>query len=337
MLKISHDKIVVGTEFSIRNKWRTRIAQLLDKNEETYPFLFRVVNVDTHMCLCESIPDKLSKKKYWLSISTMVIRYLRGQEVPDCHCGLYFHDYLPLENEQLLLTDVRRDVIIPTRFQLNIGINTQDVVVNDGVSVGKIPYIDFELFNLMTSERLSLTAHVKHSWKLLNGPETYMNAMEQMYRDTFVHKEYVITVCRRFAEWLHQNALHEDAEELLARAAVHDNSKIRNKDEFRALTSLIADRSCMGDAKAQLSIFKQDSLELHWKHNSHHPEHFEKYEDMSRLDRMEMVCDWMARALQYGTSLMEFVETRQTERFHFPESMYEEIHHYCKVLVALFE
>lgn len=337
MLKISHEDIKVGTEFSIRNSWRTNIARTLKKDEETYPFLFKVIDMDDHICICESVPDKQSKKKYILSMSTMTIRYLNGQEVPDCHCGLYFHDYLPLENEKLLLTNVRRDAITPAQFRLCISMEEQYVIGKEGGTFVKVPYLDFELLNLLTDETYSLATHAKSSWKLLNGPETYMNTVEQMYRDTFIHKGYVMTVCTRFAEWLRKQSLDEDAEALLGRAKVHDNSKICNKDEFRALTGIINDRSCLGNAKAQLSAFKQDSIELHWKHNAHHPEHYAQYEDMSRLDRMEMVCDWMARALQYHTNLMEFVETRQNERFHFSELMYEEIHHYCKVLVSLFE
>ena len=337
MLKISHAEIKVGTEFSIRNSWRTAIANTLKKDEESYPFLFKVIDMDDHVCVCESVPDKQSKKKYILSVSTMVIRYLNGVEVPDCHCGLYFHDYLPMEKDKLLLTNVKRDTITPAQFKLSVTMEDQYVLGKEGGTFVQVPYLDFELVNLLTDEAVSLGTHAKSSWKLLNGPETYMDTVEQMYRDTFIHKGYVMQVCTKFAEWLRSQSLDEDAEALLGRAKVHDNSKICNKDEFRALTGIINDRSCLGDAKAQLSAFKQDSIELHWKHNAHHPEHYAKHDDMSRLDRMEMCCDWMARALQYKTNLMEFVETRQAERFHFPELMYDEISHYCKVLVSLFE
>ena len=40
MLKISHAEIKVGTEFAIRNSWRTTVAKALNKDEESYPFLF---------------------------------------------------------------------------------------------------------------------------------------------------------------------------------------------------------------------------------------------------------------------------------------------------------
>lgn len=337
MLKISHAEIKVGTEFSIRNSWRTSIANTLKKDEESYPFLFKVIDIDDHVCVCESVPDKQSKKKYLLAVSTMIIRYLNGVEVPDCHCGLYFKDYMPMEGSKLLLTNVKRNSITPAQLRVSVTIEEQYVTKGEHGDFVKAPYLDFEIINLMTDEVYSLATHAKSSWKLLHGPETYMDTVEQMYRDTFIHKGYVMQVCGKFAEWLREQGLEEDAEALLGRAKVHDNSKICNKDEFRALTGIINDRSCLGDAKAQLSVFKQDSIELHWKHNAHHPEHYAKHDDMSRIDRMEMCCDWMARALQYKTNLLEFVETRQAERFHFPDLMYDEILHYCKVLVALYD
>ena len=62
-----------------------------------------------------------------------------------------------------------------------------------------------------------------------------------------------------------------------------NNSKILNKGEFRALTGIINDKSCLKDASSKLSQFKQDSIELHWKHNRHHPEHFKNINDTDEL------------------------------------------------------
>ena len=56
---------------------------------------------------------------------------------------------------------------------------------------------------------------------------------------------------------------------------------------------------------------------------------------MSKIDKMEMACDWYARAIQYKTNFLEFVEKRQEDRFHFPELIYDEIYHYCKILNTL--
>ena len=57
---------------------------------------------------------------------------------------------------------------------------------------------------------------------------------------------------------------------------------------------------------------------------------------MSRLDVMEMCCDWHARSVQYETNFLDFVKKRQKDRFHFPIWMFEEIWHYCEILDSKF-
>lgn len=95
---------------------------------------------------------------------------------------------------------------------------------------------------------------------------------------------------------------------------------------------IINDKSCLKDASKSLSQVKIDSIKLHWKRNSHHPEHYESCIDMSKLDIMEMVCDWYARSLQYNTDFLEYIKEKQKTRFHFPDWMFAEIWHYCEVL-----
>ena len=128
------------------------------------------------------------------------------------------------------------------------------------------------------------------------------------------------------------NALTAHAEELRRRAKVHDDSKMSCTDELHALSRIINDKTTLRNASAQLSPIKKDAIALHWKHNSHHPEHFKSVIDMTRVDVMEMCCDWHARSTQYKTDLLEFVKKQQEERFHFPEWMFAEIWHYCEIL-----
>ena len=324
MLKNTIVSINIGTTFSIRNSWRTKIAKQLNKDEELFPFNFQVVSIENDEYVCESIPDGKSKKKHSVVVDPIIIQYLNGLEVDDVNVGLYFNDYLPIENSKLLIYNPRHSTIMAAHFKFSIEM------------IDNLPKLSFVLEDLLNGNIYTIASQIKNSWKMLNGIDTYMTDIEKMYQDTFVHKDYVMQVCSKFAEYLREQDLEEDAKKLMERAASHDNSKIVNKDEFRALTSIINDKSCLGDAKAQLSMFKQDSIELHWKHNAHHPEHFTSYDDMSRIDRMEMVCDWMARSIQYKSDLLQFVETRQNERFHFSELMYDEIYHYCKILTSLF-
>jgi len=100
------------------------------------------------------------------------------------------------------------------------------------------------------------------------------------------------------------------------------------------LSRIINDKTSLKDASKQLTPLKKDAIALHYKHNTHHPEHFKSVLDMSKLDILEMCCDWHARSSQYGTNFLGYVETQQKERFHFPEWMFSEIWHYCQVLAS---
>lgn len=332
MLKITNTDFTIGVDFRIRNSWRKKIANVLKKEEENFPFHFKITEIltnedKTNNFLCESIPDSKGEKVEKLIVSKTILNYLFGIEVPDMNVGLYFPDYLPFENEKLLILNPNNNLkVYPVAFNLK---------VEQEVGKKKIAKLDFVLESLIEDITYSINTNIKNSWKLLNGTDTYMTDVEKMYQDTFVHKGHVLKVCNLFADYLEKEGFIEDANELRKRAIIHDNSKILNKDEFRALTGIINDKSCLKDSSSKLSSFKQDAIELHWQHNEHHPEHFENVEDMPRLARMEMVCDWAARSIQYNTNLLEFLEKRQEERFHFPTLMYEELVHYCKIILDL--
>ena len=95
------------------------------------------------------------------------------------------------------------------------------------------------------------------------------------------------------------------------------------------MASILKTDECFKNAKYKLSKEERDIIRLHWKNNRHHPEHFDDISQMSDLDIWEMVCDWYARSLQYDTNFLEFVNTRQKNRFDFPEQQFEKIYKYC--------
>ena len=328
MLKITIKNIEEGTSFSIRNTWRKNIATLLMKEDGDYPSNFKVIEILKNKTetkyVCESIPNETNKSKTKIILDKMILQYIFGIEVDDCNVGLYFSDYIPIENQKLLITDTKNNKnILPCQFIFTVDIEQ------------KIPSLKFVLKNLLDSSLIEIDTQIKNSWKLLKGSDTYMTDVEKMYQDTFVHKEYVLTVCKKFADYLEKSGQLEDAEDLRQRAIVHDNSKILNKNEFQALTSIINDKSCLKDANSQLSSFKQDAIELHWENNEHHPEHFNDINDMPLKARREFVCDCCARSVQYGTDLISFMETRLNERFHFNELIKDEILHDCKIIIEL--
>jgi len=342
MLKISD----IPSAFILRNTWHDKIEK--DLGVKNLPYKFIVGD----MVGTEKNPSYIAKndekKKMDIIISETALKYLSAMEVPDCNVGMYFKDYLPNENSYLLLT--AKGKVTPVRMLAKIS----EMEYNGK----KYPFVDLVLNNLVLDESYVVFEKKCCMWKFIiygdaieravnknNGEmtldkqassiQTYMDDIERMYQDTFIHKTLVKYVCEKFAKYLEGEGYIEDAAELRSRAKVHDNSKILNKTEFQALTGIINDKSCLRDAKAALSSYKQDAIELHWKNNRHHPEYHEKVSDMSRIDRYEFVCDCYARSLQYGTEIMDFMKTRQKTRFHFPELMYDEIIHACKIIKSL--
>ena len=112
------------------------------------------------------------------------------------------------------------------------------------------------------------------------------------------------------------------------------NSKSKfSHEELDALSKISLDKTCLKDANEKLSEYKRQAIELHWKNNRHHPEFFSDPENMSKLDILEMICDWHSRSVQYGTDLREFVKIRQENRFQFPENMIKTIWFYIDVIL----
>ena len=151
-------------------------------------------------------------------------------------------------------------------------------------------------------------------------------------KDTITHKKIVLDAGFKIAEYFFENNQTELGIKILQRVAVHDNSKF-SKKELENLSEIYKSDECFKNAKYTLSEKERNNIELHWKHNTHHPEHFEDIEDMSKVDIVEMVCDWYARSVQYETDLLEFINTRQTTRFNFPEHIWEEILYYANILL----
>ena len=88
----------------------------------------------------------------------------------------------------------------------------------------------------------------------------------------------------------------------------------------------------MRNANAEMPEQVKKFVELHWKHNKHHPEFWEDYHQMCEVDIMEMVVDWYARSMQFKTNFQEFVLTRQHNRFHFDDEFFKKVWIYCLIM-----
>lgn len=149
--------------------------------------------------------------------------------------------------------------------------------------------------------------------------------------DTLLHKQLLLESGMILVQYLYDHNRPEDALNLAKRCTRHDISKFEG-EEIAKFTKLDNSRQSMIDSNETLSEDTKKIIETHWKNNRHHPEHFKTHDDMTEIDIMEMVCDWHARSKQFGTDFLSFVKTRQENRFHFDEELFQKIYRYCEIL-----
>ena len=330
MLKISEIQVPIGTRVYLPEKWHDLLVTF--SKTPHYPYAYEVTQVQKegkdkyYVCTSE---EKVKGKKWTIAFSEHAIRYLLAPEVPESNTGFSFKEFLPNDKTSVVLTNVKNpNEMIAGVFHVEVVLMPEElvtfifVVEND---IGK-GFTDVTYYDNVR----------KFTWKFLDGDESYMTDYEKMFKDTIVHRRFVAQSVEKLARYLEGKGAIRNAKALRQRATVHDISKLICEDELRALSHIINDKSSLQDCNKQLTPIKKDAIELHWKHNTHHPEHFQTPIDMSRIDIMEMCCDWYARSMQYHTNYLEFVQKQQETRFHFPDWMFAEIMHYCQVLNSEF-
>jgi hypothetical protein len=58
------------------------------------------------------------------------------------------------------------------------------------------------------------------------------------------------------------------------------------------------------------------AIDVHQSGNDHHPEYWGGLEEMPRIAIAEMVCDWYARAQEFGTSLREWIDEKAVSKYN---------------------
>jgi hypothetical protein len=87
------------------------------------------------------------------------------------------------------------------------------------------------------------------------------------------------------------------ASDLFERAVVHDYSKFSPEefDVFEAVTPLLKTLEYGSEEYGIMLHQMKPALSHHYAVNSHHPEHYpDGINDMTLIDLIEMLCDWMA-------------------------------------------
>lgn len=109
---------------------------------------------------------------------------------------------------------------------------------------------------------------------------------------------------------------------LIANGLRHDYSKFFGA-EWETLTGADVSQDALAAAVSK-----------HNKRNKHHPEYWGSIHKMPRLYVAEMVCDWKARATEFGTSLMDWIDGDAQKRFGFTkeDDVYETIVFFVNLL-----
>ena len=166
--------------------------------------------------------------------------------------------------------------------------------------------------------------------RLCNMNVSLENKLKQL-NDIAEHKKIVFDIGYKLSKKIMETDQDELALNLMKRISLHDLSKLE-KDEFYGMAKFVDDMDSLKNSKSSISENKQNIINLHWERNEHHPEYWIDINQMTDLDIMELTIDWFARSIQFGTDMLEFLEQRQKDRFHFPQEIYDKIVKYYYML-----
>jgi hypothetical protein len=154
--------------------------------------------------------------------------------------------------------------------------------------------------------------------------------IEVKYLETLLmHIQLVQNNCLVLAKKLMENGKTKLGRTLIQNSLKHDNSKFVGMEwEFMALR----------DQKRKLNKAEQAlldrTIEQHCCTNEHHPEYWGTIHDMPEIYIIEMVCDWKARAQEFGTDVRKWITDEALKRFVFKtrDPTYEVIMKYVDML-----
>lgn len=125
--------------------------------------------------------------------------------------------------------------------------------------------------------------------------------------------------------WKVQERIDEVREMLDERGTKHDASKLvePEKSGFDTLTTKLAELTYGSDEYRAALKENKPTIDHHYAHNSHHPEHWpDGIAGMSLLDVVEMLCDWKAASerVKQGSIAASLVHNKQ--RFSIDDQLY---------------
>lgn len=125
-------------------------------------------------------------------------------------------------------------------------------------------------------------------------------------RELLRHVKLVQEAAQRIGEALIEQGEARFGRELIANAMSHDQTKFRG-----------IEWDCIGNRNSACTEEeKQLAIVQHIKTNPHHPEYWDGIENMPKIYLHEMVCDWFARSVEFGTDLREWVKGNAVPKYN---------------------
>lgn len=120
----------------------------------------------------------------------------------------------------------------------------------------------------------------------------------------------------------------EEETQMKSRAYSHDRSKMYDYEEFEGyiLLNKSLEGVTYGSPEYNEAMKKHgDVIQLHYKNNDHHPEHFKNgIQDMNKYQVYEMICDWVAAfKVRNNTANWKVGFDKNKDRFNIPDDVYE--------------
>lgn len=133
-----------------------------------------------------------------------------------------------------------------------------------------------------------------------------------------------------------RNFLNIIVREILERGENHDSSKLEDPELpiFTEYTKKLADTTYDSeDYKKYLQEMKP-ALDHHYAKNRHHPEHHKDgINDMTLIDLIEMLCDWMAATQRHHDgNILKSLEIN-SKRFNVSEQLNKILHNTVKKIL----
>lgn len=115
------------------------------------------------------------------------------------------------------------------------------------------------------------------------------------------------------------------SQNLMTRAMYHDDSKLQPEEKllFDEMTPKLASSVYGSDDYKKMLDQLKISLDHHYKHNTHHPEHYPNgVDDMTLMDIVEMFVDWKAATERHDNGdIYKSFDVNKT-RFKMSEQLY---------------